>query len=193
MMVPSASGCKGDKFGAGKLLQHGCRALSRSAGCQNSASPEGTQGKSIFGLRAARMDGVRTMNTTYRLELDVNPRRRLGTIVEFWTLLVATALKDVTRTSVSPSMRRHLPQRLASVQSVWQVGTFRSSTRCFHRESPPDTHTQYTKNYLLTTSSVSAQQWTGIPNRDMCCRMNFPSVDLARLGAATTSSTLSLH
>ena len=59
------------------------------------------------------------MNTRYRWELDVNPRRGLATFVEFWTLQV---------TCVSPSMRRHLPQRRASVQRVWQVGTFRSSS-----------------------------------------------------------------
>ena len=55
------------------------------------------------------------MNRTNRWELDVNPHRRFETFVEFWELLAASELKNVTRTSASPSMGRHLPQRLASV------------------------------------------------------------------------------
>ena len=119
-MVASASACEDEIVGADKLLQHSCcRTLSQAAGCKKGRSPEVTRRKSIFGLRAAKMDGAHTMNTTYRWELDVTPRRRLGTFVDFWTLLVATVLKNVTRSSVSPSMRRHLPQRLASVRKVF--------------------------------------------------------------------------
>ena len=55
------------------------------------------------------------MNTTYRWELDENPRRTRESYVEYCKLLVATVLKNVIRTSVSPSMRRHLPQQLANV------------------------------------------------------------------------------
>ena len=60
-MVASGSAYKGDTFGAKKLLQH-----SQSAGCKKCGNPEGRQHKSIFGLRAARMDGARAINTTYR-------------------------------------------------------------------------------------------------------------------------------
>ena len=174
-------------------MQHsGCRACSQAAGCKKGGSPEGTQHRSIFRLRAARVDEARTMNTTYRWALDVNPCQRLESCIELWTLLGATALKNVTRTSASPSMRRHPPRmtcerarRLAN----WNISVVYTMIPARHRTHTPS-------------------EQSNIDGRPHLCRRNnchdfgpvtcafctgFTSVDVARLKAATIPSTSPLY
>ena len=94
----------GDTFVADKLLQHsGCQVLFHAAGCKKGGSPESTQHKAIVGLPAAKMARPRMMNMTCRWDLHANPHRRLETFVGSQTLLVAPALKNVTRIAVFPS------------------------------------------------------------------------------------------